>query len=273
MANVLDLWGLQHGSRLHATTDILMNGIGGNELLGFLAFDLLRLRIPRGTDYLTRWLLKKLNPGWTAADMASIRRSLAPDAPSAAETISVFWTDCPARSPIARVYQFYFEEKSHKSNALGVATDDLFVEPVAPFLDYDVADIALQIPPHQRLLARFYRKYFCARYPDLAAIPYSRTGLPVGTSAARVLAGKLVRRVSGKRSASQSAWTTWLRHDLAALVRGRLLDQNTPVVDVLPEDIMRNRITAFMDGDASATMALGQLLSLESFLRQFKPFL
>ncbi len=271
MANVLDLWGLQHGPAIHETADILLNGIGGNELLGFLAFDLLRFKIPRSTAYLTHWLLRKLNPGWSASDRALIRRTLAPNETPVSERIDSFWSDCPAHSPMARVYHFYLEEKSRKSNALGVATDDLFVEPVAPFLDNDVVDIALQMPPRQRLLARFYREFFRTHYPELAAIPYSRTGLPVSTSEGRLFVNKLARRLSGGKDDSPSAWTRWLRRDLAAMVHEKLLDQSISTVNVLPTEIARGRVDALMAGAASATMPIGQLLSLESFLRQFKP--
>jgi hypothetical protein len=121
------------------------------------------------------------------------------------------------------------------------------------------------------MLARFYRKFFCARYPELAAIPYSRTGLPVSASAGRILAGKLARRASGTQRDSLSPWTNWLRRDVASTVQPRLTIENTALADILPAEIIQNRVRAVMAGDGSATMAVGQLLSLESFLRQFKP--
>lgn len=270
MANVLDLWGLQHGPGIHATTDLLVNGIGGNEFLGFLAFDLVRYSRPRKTGYLTQWLIEKLNPGWSGADLTQMRRSLAPDAAPLAERIGAFWNACPAQTPLARVYHFYFEEKSRKSNALGVATDDLFAEPVAPFLDYDVADIALRIPPRQRMLAHFYRAFFTAHYPALAAIPYSRTGLSASASTARIIARKFTRRLSAGRSASP--WTQWLPQHLIADLK-KLLAQENELANLIPYSVLHRRIHAALAGDPSATMAVGQLLTLESFLRRFKPSL
>jgi hypothetical protein len=225
------------------------------------------------SDYLTPWLLRKLNPGWGDSDRALIRRTLAADETPLSERIDAYWTDGSARSPLARIYHFYLEEKSRKSNALGVATDDLFVEPVAPFLDNDIVDLALQMPPRQRLLARFYRDLFQLHYPKLAAMPYSRTGLPVSASPARILARKLIRRLSPGAHTTESPWTQWLRRDLDALVRERLLDQNSPVLEILPSTFVHSRVNAFMAGEPVATMAIGQLLSLESFLRQFKPSL
>lgn len=271
MVNVLDLWGLQHGPRIHDTTDILVNGIGGNELLGFLAFDLWRFNLPRSTDYLTRWLIRKLNPGWRNTDLALVRESVAPDTPPLSERIGAFWQECPARSPFARVYHFFFEEKSRKSNALGVATDNCFAESVAPFLDYDVADITLQIPPRQRMLARFYRTFFRTHYPALANIPYSRTGLSVDASAVQVLARKFAHRVSGIRT--PSTWALWLSRDLSGYVQEKLLDRSSPFAGCLPASLVNDRLSALSAGDTSATMAVGQLLTLESFLRQFRPSL
>lgn len=272
MANVLDLWGLQHGESIHETADILLNGIGGNELLGFLAFDLLRFKIPRSDARLTRWLLRKLNPGWSETDLSFIRRTIAPNESRVSERIGFFWKNCPAVSPMARVYHFYLEEKSRKSNALGVATDDLFTEPVAPFLDNDVVDLALQIPPRQRFLARFYREFFRTSYPELAAIPYNRTGLPVSAPTGRILMNKLMRRVGAGNAMTASPWTEWLRRDLSECVRDRLLDQSSAICAVLPREFIHGRVNDFLTGQpAPATMAIGQLLSLESFLRQFQP--
>jgi asparagine synthetase B (glutamine-hydrolysing) len=273
MSNVLDLWGLQHGPLIHNTTGILLNGIGGNELLGFLAFDLLRFTIPRRTGYLTRWLLRKLNPGWSAADRVIIRHALAPDDPPLSERIDTWWRHCPAATPMARIYHFYLEEKSRKANALGVATDDLFVEPVAPFLDNDVVDLALQIPPHQRLLARFYRGFIQAQYPRLAALPYSRTGLPANASASRILLAKLMRRGEVRGRLSESPWDRWLREDLREYVHETLLGDASRLQEILPSEFVHEHVNTFMAGGRVPAMAIGQLLSLASFLKQFRPSL
>jgi len=131
----------------------------------------------------------------------------------------------------------------------------------------------LQIPPRQRMLARFYRRFFRTHYPELAAIPYSRTGLPVNTSIGRIFASKLAHRLTGQPGQAQKPWTEWLRHDLGAMLQSRLLDKGSIITDVIPTTITQARVNALKDGDASATMAVGQLLSLESFLRQFKPSL
>ena len=271
MSNVLDFWGLQHGPVIGAETDILINGIGGNELLGFLGFDLVRFQVPRNRDFLTRWLLRKLNPGWSAADLVSIRNALAPDEETTGVRIAEFWTNCPATSNLCRIYHFYLEEKSHRSNALGVATDDLFAEPVAPFLDNDVADLALQIPPGRRLLARFYREFMQTRFPALARITYSRTGLPANASTLKIATTKGRHMLVPSAADPSRPWDRWLHRELREYVCDRLLPSGSGLSEVFPDEFIRDRVSAFLSGSRVKTSCIGQLLSLASFLNQFKP--
>jgi hypothetical protein len=105
-------------------------------------------------------------------------------------------------------------------------------------------------------------------------MPYSRTGLPVNASPATILAGKLIRRLSPGQHTLESPWAQWLRRDLNTLIRERLLHQHSPILDILPREVVHRGVNAFMTGEPMpATLAIGQLLSLESFLRQFKPSL
>jgi asparagine synthetase B (glutamine-hydrolysing) len=271
LANVLDSWGLQHSPAIGAQLDLYINGIGGNELFGFLAFDLLRFLGGRNTDYLNHWLAAKLNPGWDAGELELIRRTLASDSEPFTIRLHDYWRNSPATSAIGRVYHFFLNEKSRRANALGVALDDSYVEPLAPIFDNAVVDLALQIPPKQRLLARFYRQLLRTHYPEAARLRYSRTGLPANASTPRLFGAKLTQALARRSRDPAQPWDRWLRDDLRDYVREMLIASDTRTTGVLPPEIVCGKTSAFLNGKAVPAMVIGQLLSLEIFLRTFRP--
>jgi hypothetical protein len=62
-----------------------------------------------------------------------------------------------------------------------------------------------------------------------------------------------------------------MRHDLRTTIEDRLLAANSPVYDLIPRRFVQDCVDRAMAAEQSAAMPIGQLLSLESFLRQFKP--
>jgi asparagine synthase (glutamine-hydrolysing) len=271
MTNILNSWGMQHGPAIGAQADLLINGIGGNELLGFLAFDLLRFLVPRSTSYLSRWLAAKLNPGWSTDDLELTRKELMSDSSTITNSISDYWHYCPASTSISRVYNFFLSERNQRANALGVALDDPYVEPIAPFLDNEVVDLALKVPPNERLLARFYRQLLRTHYPEAAGLRYSRTGLPASASTPRLFGVKLKQALTRHSHDPAHPWDHWLRNDLRDYVREMLLTPGTRSAGVLPPEIVRRKTNAFLNGEPVPAMVIGQLLSLEIFLRTFRP--
>ena len=268
MNNILDFTGMAHLPEIARQIDVVVNGYGGNELLGFLAFDLLRFAIPRRESRLAPWLAAKLNPGWSSAEIETIRGSLTASTPSATERLANLFASYPAKSPMARVYHFFFEEKARRANLLGVTSDNLFIEPMVPFYSNRVVDLALQIPPRERQLAKFYRTFLRRHYSGIAEIEYSRTGLPADASSLRIALRKL-RRFGERDRDPDAPWDSWLRGELREYVQDHLLAGRPRIFDFIEPRLVRQVVTGTPRGQGRRVRPVGQLLTCELFLREF----
>ena len=268
MINVLDFTGMMHLREIARATDIVANGYGGNELFGFLAFGLLRVRRVRCREILAAWLAGKLNPGWSAHELEGIRRSLGDHIPPCIERLEAVLAGYPAQHPLLLVYHFFLEEKARRANLLGVMSDTLHLEPVVPFYSPAVVDLALTIPPRERLLARFYRRLLREQHQEVAAITYNRTGLPADASTFRIALRKLRRSVRRRRD-PDSPWDKWLRGELREYVQDHLLTGRPRIADFVRPDWVRRVMTDFLAGGDRRARPVGQLLTIELFLREF----
>jgi len=268
LGNVLDFGGLPHLPRIARQAQIVINGYGGNELWGFLAFDLLRFVFRRSHKYLIRWLAAKLNPGWHNSQIEMIRHSLAEGAPRPVERIGQLGEDYPIRSPIPLIYHFFFEEKARRANLLGVTADCLRVEPVVPFYSNEIVDLALTIPPRERLLARFYRRFLRSHYPVISGLVYSRSGLAVSASTWSIALEKL-RRYRSPKHAPDAPWDAWLRGELREYLGDHLLVGQPRIYDVIDGELVKCVVTNFLQRKNFPARVVGQLLSCELFLRVF----
>jgi len=267
MGNPVDFTGMIHLPDIARLSPVVFNGYGGNNLLGYLAFDLLRFRFPRSRDCLGRWLGGKLNPGWGFEELKHIRQSLAPQVSEFAVRVSDFWKKYRNRSAITLLYQFLTEEKARRIDLLGVMADTIHLEPVAPLYGNEVMDIALSIPPRERLLARFYRRFLSSRYPDVAGIEYSRTGQPANASTARIVLSKVRGRLS--RAGPADVWADWFRDDLREYVGDHLLSGQSRIGELLGQDFVKTMVEDFLHGQSPRARVVGQLLGCEIFLRIF----
>jgi len=67
-----------------------------------------------------------------------------------------------------------------------------YIESAFPYMDYDLFDFCLRLPPHYRHQSWLYRQIFLRHFPNLARIPWGKTGIPLhryqtGTSVFRDL--------------------------------------------------------------------------------------
>ncbi len=268
LSNVVDFAGLSHLVDIARHTDVVVNGYGGNELLGFLAFDLYRFRRRRDPHYLSQWLAAKLNPGWPTAELTKIRHHLSVDQVDFAERIEGHWSQYPAESSLSQVYHFYFEQKARRANLLGVTADTLYLEPVVPFYANEVIDLALTIPPEQRLFARFYRRFISKYYSSVVDIEYSRTGLPANAPLTAIVAGKVIGKLK-RPSEPDEPWNDWLRGALRNYLYDYFLAGKPETGDYLGREPVVGVVEGFLQGKNYPARIIGQLLSIELFLRIF----
>ncbi len=265
--NVLDFAGLAFLPDIARKGQTVINGYGGNYLLGYLAFDLLRFIVPRTVGYASSWLARKWSSGWPATRLHAIRRML--DGENDPPHIHLREQLCgyPERSMLSLVYHLILLEKGRRGDLSGLTMDNLFMEPLAPFYANDVIELALRIPPRQRLLARLYRRMFRRRYPKMAAITYNRTGLPITASAARIAAHKLLARLR-PQPGPDDVRAAWLKNEWREYLGDYLQTGRPKIYDLLGREMVESTLMDFLSGRIAAR-PVGQLLGCEIALRIF----
>jgi hypothetical protein len=74
-----------------------------------------------------------------------------------------------------------------------------------PYVTRELFEHCITLPASEREASRLYRRIYCERFPELAAIPWAKTGRPLhreaptGARRARTLVEAAVRRASGGR--------------------------------------------------------------------------
>ncbi len=267
MRNLVDFAGIAAIPTIGAEVETILNGYGGNELLGFLALDLLRFLVPRTRSYLATWLMEKLNPGWTPALRGEITRNFPDGNIPPVEQAKLWLKQYPSPDPITLVYYFFFEQKARRSNLLGVVADNMTVEPLAPFLDNSVMDVALRIPRRERLAARFYRRFFKTHFPKLARITYSRTGLPANANILRIAYSRGLRRQQHPGD-PDTPWDSWLRGPWREFAVDILLSKRAKIHTIIDPIVVDAAVSGFLQGEVPVR-PVALLLTSELFLQEY----
>ncbi len=164
------------------------------------------------------------------------------------------------------------------------------VEIRRPFLDNDLVDFILTIPPKLRrdkyLLIRVFVRFF----PDLARIPYQRTGLPLtagrlrskvhhslgkGLKPVKRRFFREMRRISGKDLAPKRkygwGWDEWFTNDkeLQGFTRDTLLSERARSRGYLNMSAVENILLSQEKGLAANAQLIGRLLTFELWNRMF----
>jgi asparagine synthase (glutamine-hydrolysing) len=194
------LHSLEFLPEIRKNVSILLNGFGGNDLMGHLSFGLLEFAfVKRSKNWVERFF-HKINEPFTEVLLCEL--FLPQYYSQIKERAFRSFADCvinfSERTPFNKIYHFFIRERARKSLLYGPLSDSYLVEYRVPFYDYDLVDFLITIPPRQRMLAIFYRKLITKKFPDLAKIPYQRTGLPVDSNLTRILFKKVQDRYQRK---------------------------------------------------------------------------
>jgi asparagine synthase (glutamine-hydrolysing) len=148
-----------------------------------------------------------------------------------------------------------------------------------PFMDKDLVEFALTVPPGMRLGRRVMHDAFTRAYPELAKIPIPNTGLPM-VDCLRSLRGRAAQwlrwhlhafGVPGIAASSKRPYkdySNWFRTVLRDWIEDTLLDDRTLQRGYIRPDLIRNLVAEHMAG-SEHTMKLGALMSLELWHRQY----
>lgn len=99
------------------------------------------------------------------------------------------------RSPIDRWDYWDLTQRQRRFILMGQVLMRNDVETRCPLFDYDLMDFVLRVPARLRVNQRLYVRAFCRLFPELARIPWERTGWPVRAAWWRVRLRQIGRTI------------------------------------------------------------------------------
>jgi len=111
------------------------------------------------------------------------------------ESLAAVEASCPFRSPVNRLDALDIAQRQRRFILAGLLPLRDRVEVRLPLFDEDLMDFVRGVAPALRANQRLYVDAFCHLFPDLARIPWARTGLPVNAGPARLLLTRLWHRL------------------------------------------------------------------------------
>ncbi len=148
-----------------------------------------------------------------------------------------------------------------------------------PFLDNDLLDFVIGVPPGYHYDRYLMRTAFLRAFPQLAQIPLTDTGLPMIDCARDImirtqnmvkwhLRQRGLGRLAGPQRRPYKDYNTWFRTVLRSWVEGILLSPTTLERGYLKPAYLRDLVSRHMAGE-DHTIRLGMLLALEIWHRQY----
>lgn len=156
-----------------------------------------------------------------------------------------------------------------------------FARGETPFADRSVVDFAMKLPQSMRIEKVMYKHMIKTRYPEVARIPYTATGLPLNGAPLATLQCKARNFFHYRMLPTLSMgliphvhygvwiqYDRWLREASEAYVRALLLD-GSYLDDILEMDVVRNWIEDHMSGRENYYGQLCILMTLALWRKRF----
>jgi asparagine synthase (glutamine-hydrolysing) len=158
-----------------------------------------------------------------------------------------------------------------------------YVDIYHPIADEEVILAALQLPSHQLMLERAYRRAMASYFPDLAAIPWTFTLTPATVSVPAIVLKKIAQLTLGKwlrgtplgnhplirRRRYFVTYSPWTRGPLRPFIEGTLLSPEANATGLFDPDGLRTVIRDHMEGRKNVTGFLGKALAIALWTRLF----
>ncbi len=282
MNSCVNFHGVEILPELRKKVKIILYGLEGNTWLGFFSLGLLEFLFLKDENRFVRRFFHKLNypfPEKIQSDLFQkgfYRRVKG----LAFQSLNDSLKSINYQSNFNKVYHFFVTEKDRRLTILGTILDHAFVDCRLPFYDYDFVDFVQSIPPKKRALARFYRKFILKRFPEVAFIPYQRTGLPAGSNTLRILLKKgsefffekpkqkLFRSdITPQRSCVNTE--AWFRNQLKDFITETLLNKKAFSREYLNPCFVEDTVGRHLSGKQNLSRQIGLLLTFELWCQLF----
>jgi asparagine synthase (glutamine-hydrolysing) len=287
MCNIHHLHSISTLEETKKDADIIFHGEGGDNFLGGLWLDDRILKI-KSKDILHSEMYKKVNILFNDEDMRHLfSRTYYPEiAGLAFKSLERVLSGTKAKHPGNITDYFIFKNRITRFlNLVQTGTPRIQLEDRAPFCDNDFVDVALTIPPELRLNHRIYIKFLKQLCPDLAKIPYEKTGIradaPIILSKFTIFLKTLIDSIKRKLSSKTKGlisipitsgypdYDEWMRNELKGFIEAILFDERTLNRGYFNREYILRIIEEHMSRRKNYSRQLSALITFELWQRLF----
>ena len=290
MCNIYHLHSISTLEKTKKDADIIFHGQGGDNFLRGLWLNDRILKI-KSEDLLLCEIYKEVNILFNEEEMQFLfSKTYYPEIDGLAfKSLKRVLKGTKAKHPGNINDYFIFKNRITRFLILtATCTPRLQFEDRTPFTDNDFVDVALTIPPELRLNHRIYIKFLNQLSPDLAKIPYEKTGIradaPITLSKFTIFLKALIdnskRKLRSKTKGLISIpiksgypdYNEWMRNELREFVEKILLDERTLSRGYFNREYILRMIEEHMSRKKDYSRQLSALITFELWHRLFVDF-
>jgi asparagine synthase (glutamine-hydrolysing) len=277
MSNCVNFHGIEFTPEIKKNARIILNGLGGGELFGFLSLPTAKLLLQKNSSDWINWFFRRTNNPFPLPEQNQLfqKEYYSQIRNFAHQSFVKLINETPADSPFNKFYHFKFCQQAPKSFLYGLLQDNNLVEYRVPFCDYDLVDFVATIPSREKVLAVFYRRLLTEKFPPLGEIDYQRTDLPVSAGTTQIVFRKikdrLKTRISDKPADERrySNYDEWMRNELKDFLISNLLNERFFGRGYFNLDYVKHILEQHFSGRQNLSMRIGALLTFELWHQLF----
>jgi asparagine synthase (glutamine-hydrolysing) len=176
--------------------------------------------------------------------------------------------------PLQRVWHLFISQRLRRETALSLVKFGSLVETRLPYLDNDLVDLLLALPPERKLSDGLQAHILRRRRPAFLDVVNANTGTRVGAGPVDRLFARARLKVLGKLGVRgyqpYERLGLWLRQELRPFVERLLLSDRCLGRGVFDPDTVRGVVRGHLAGRRNHTFLLLALLIFEQGQREFR---
>jgi asparagine synthase (glutamine-hydrolysing) len=263
--------------------DVVLSGCGGDGLFGSRAFrgTLGKSQVAKeqALDFLWYGSIKHGLPSELMGELFGDRTHNRLRE-RARQSLKDSLADCAAAYPADAMAHWYQYNRLRRFLYGSELIKKPFVENRCPFMDKAVIEAVLELSPWQRFHEQAYCRALRVHFPNVASIPWEKTGLPASTPLLPLLLYErgrktvcaIGRRLASPRDETQrlyASYGVWMRGPLREYVCDTLLGDGSNELGIFRRQGIRQILDIHMSGRADFREFIGLMLTFERWSRMF----
>lgn len=168
---------------------------------------------------------------------------------------------------VHRVWQLFLGQRTRRETAMSMVIFSSVVETRLPYIDNDVVDALMAIPPRLKFSGKIQSYILRKRNPALLGVVNANTGTYLGAGPLRRLGAEARLKVLGKLGVRgyqpYERLGRWLRKELRPLVNGLLLSDSCLGRGIFNPDVVRTVVRDHLRGYSNHTFLIMAMIVFE----------